>query len=498
MHWYLAEVKTAIYLRMSQDRTGDELGIDRYRELCLRVCARHGWTDTVEYVDNDVSASRARGPKTAYARLLADARAGTLGAVVVADLDRLTRTPREIEDWIDICESGGVRLVTADGEVDAATDNGRLFMRIKAAVARGEVERKGKRQRDAAAHAASQGRRIGGRRPFGYDAAGMRHDPAEADAVRWAYGAVLAGVSLGGIARRWNELRLHTPQSTRDGRPSRWTAQTVRSVLLNPRHAGLRSHVTREVRDRLAEQDGKAAGAAVDPRAARIAGIVGPAAWPGVVAEQTWRAAVALLTSPERAKPARSGTGLLTGVALCGVCGAPVHGGGAPASPTKPAYRTYRCTAALGHVGRAAEPVEWFVGEVIVERLSRPGAERLLEGVNRPDADEVRDRILELRTRRRNILDLVEDGTYTSAEARLRVGRLDRQILDANAELADAGRADILGPLVGADDVRVAWEGLGTDRRRAVIDALVVVTLMPPGRGTRTFRPESVVIKPRD
>jgi site-specific DNA recombinase len=55
----------------------------------------------------------------------------------------------------------------------------------------------------------------------------------------------------------------------------------------------------------------------------------------------------------------------------------------------------------------------------------------------------------------------------------------------------------VLGPLVLAKDVRAVWEALSTDRQRVVIDALMTVRLMPPGRGTRTFRPETVIIEPR-
>ena len=62
--------------------------------------------------------------------------------------------------------------------------------------------------------------------------------------------------------------------------------------------------------------------------------------------------------------------------------------------------------------------------------------------------------------------------------------------------MANAGRTDILGPLVKAHDVRAVWEGLSTERRRVIIDALMTVKIMSPGRGVRTFRPETVIIEP--
>jgi len=60
--------------------------------------------------------------------------------------------------------------------------------------------------------------------------------------------------------------------------------------------------------------------------------------------------------------------------------------------------------------------------------------------------------------------------------------------------MADAGRVDVLGPLVGAADVAAVWTDLPLDRRRAVVDALMVVWLHAVGRGVRTFRPSTVEI----
>ncbi len=61
--------------------------------------------------------------------------------------------------------------------------------------------------------------------------------------------------------------------------------------------------------------------------------------------------------------------------------------------------------------------------------------------------------------------------------------------------MANAGRVSVLGDLVTAYDVKAVWHDIGLDRRRAVIDALMTVTLLSPGRGARTFRPETVHIE---
>jgi hypothetical protein len=64
--------------------------------------------------------------------------------------------------------------------------------------------------------------------------------------------------------------------------------------------------------------------------------------------------------------------------------------------------------------------------------------------------------------------------------------------------MADAGRVDALGPLVAAADVAAVWADLPLERRRAVVNALMVVWLQAVGRGVRTFRPSTVEIVWRD
>ncbi|MDK6924063.1 recombinase family protein, partial [Escherichia coli] len=77
-----------------------------------------------------------------YDAMVASFERGEIDAIICWDLDRLTRQPWQLEEWIDRAEEQGLKLVTANGDADLATDGGRMYARIKAAVARGEIERK--------------------------------------------------------------------------------------------------------------------------------------------------------------------------------------------------------------------------------------------------------------------------------------------------------------------------------------------------------------------
>src|SRR5215213_11550929 len=140
-------MRAAVYLRQSRDHDKDEetgekkgLAVARQRDGCLALCHAKGW-DVVEYVDNDVSAYTGK-LRPEYERMLADVEAGNLDAVVCWDLDRLHRRPIELEHFMELADSRRLALATVSGDVDLSTDNGRLYARIKGAVAKSESDRK--------------------------------------------------------------------------------------------------------------------------------------------------------------------------------------------------------------------------------------------------------------------------------------------------------------------------------------------------------------------
>lgn len=178
--------KAAIYLRISLDREMDGLAIDRQREQCEALAAYRQWEVVETYVDQSKSATDRTKVRPAYDQMVADYKAGAFDAIICYDLDRLTRQPRQLEDWIDASELRGLALVTANGDADLSTDGGRMYARIKAAVARAEMERKGARQSAAQLQRAKQGRAPKGMRPLGYTVNGDVI-PDEAEAVRAIY-----------------------------------------------------------------------------------------------------------------------------------------------------------------------------------------------------------------------------------------------------------------------------------------------------------------------
>src|SRR3954451_9470579 len=200
-------VRAAIYTRISRDAEGEGLGVQRQRDDCRALCARRGWAVVGEYTDNDVSAySGRRRPE--YQRLLSDVRGGLIDVVVAWAPERLHRSPRELEDFLELIESAGIGVETIKaGAWDVATSHGRLVARMLGAVSRAESERMGERIRRAHQQAKDAGYWRGpipfGMRPSDQPGA-PEPEPETAGIVEKIFQRVTRGDSLSQIARDLN------------------------------------------------------------------------------------------------------------------------------------------------------------------------------------------------------------------------------------------------------------------------------------------------------
>ncbi len=145
--------------------------------------------------------------------MLADLQDGQRDGVVVVDTDRLTRTPAELETFIDIADRNRVALANAAGHLDLATSDGRFRARIMGVVARLESEKKSERLRRQRDQLAAHGRPHPGPRPFGYQPGGEQTDPDEAALIAAAATAVLAGRSIRSVADDWNAAGSRPPRA---------------------------------------------------------------------------------------------------------------------------------------------------------------------------------------------------------------------------------------------------------------------------------------------
>ncbi|MBW0270745.1 hypothetical protein ATM97_06920 [Nocardia sp. MH4] len=446
-------IHAAVYLRQSLDREKNLLAIARQRGPCLELCAARGWVSH-EYVDNDVSASTGKKRK-AYSEMLRDIEAGQIHAIVVWDLDRLYRRPVELEHLIDLADRFGLKLATVTGDVDLSTDNGRLFARIKGAVGRAEVERKSARQKLAGLQRAEAGKPPVGQTLFGFTDTGDPH-PEHAPAVRSAYDDLLAGISVRAICRTWVKVGYTT------ARGNLWTSPNLSRALRNPRYAGLRAY---------------------------NGDIVGKSDKPGLVDENTWWAVQALLSDPTR-RPMNYGRRYLgTGLFRCGRCAdSPKLGTG-----TSGGHYSYKCRTC--GLSRNQPGFDDHIRGLTAARLALPDAAELLIARDVANVDEIRAQVTAHQARLDALAADFADGELTTSQLRTATARLREKIDAAEAQIVDAARHRVFAGVIGADDTLAALLGLPLDRQRAIVDALMVVTLHPGARGGRGFQTGGIEIE---
>jgi DNA invertase Pin-like site-specific DNA recombinase len=191
----------AVYARISSD-DGQALGVSRQLEDCRKLAASLGWAVGEEYVDNDISAYSGK-PRPEYQRMPTELADGAPDAVIVYHVDRLTRRPVELEQFLDVLTAAKVRHVrfVTGGDLDIGNGDGLMVLRMLLAMAANELATKSRRVKRKMEHNASAGLPHGGfRRPFGYAEDKITIVPAEADVIRTLAERLVAGESLRSLA----------------------------------------------------------------------------------------------------------------------------------------------------------------------------------------------------------------------------------------------------------------------------------------------------------
>lgn len=445
------EKRAAIYCRISNDREGRELGVERQQQDGRELAGRAGAVVVAVYIDNDISAStRSKKPRPRYKQMLADAASGHFEIIIAYTSSRLTRRPREHEDLIELAETRGIEfLYVRSPSFDLNTSAGRRVARILAANDAGEAEDAQERIQRQKRQAAELGEWKGGRRPFGYEADGQTVRASEAKLVLDASHTILAGGSINGLVKSFNAQGIKTSAG------GRWDGQGVRRTLMRPRNAGLMEH------------QGE---------------VIGKASWPAIVPEPVWRGVCAVLDDPSRRTtpgPARAWTG--SGLYRC-CCGAGVYVHSAGSS-RKGSHPSYTCTVSK-HMTRKAEEVDLFVAEAMIERLSRADARDLLV---EDSGDDLADAVAgekDLRAQLNDLAALFARREIDAEQLATASRPLRQELEEAKSRVAAASRTSVLVDVVEADDVGRFWrEVMDLDWRRAVIDRLCVVELWQASKG---------------
>jgi len=216
-------MKALGYVRVSTDKQG--ISLEAQAEKIKAMSLVQG-TELIDTIVDSESAKSLNRP--GMAKLLAMVDKGKVQAIIVAKLDRLTRSVKDLCELLERFERRGVALISVAESLDTGSAAGRLVLNIMAAVSQWEREAIGERTRDALRHKRTNGERVGNIQ-FGYRlCADRRHvepDPGEQAVLTEIQNLRQSGQTLRGIAAALNHRALRTR------RGSAWRLEHVARIL---------------------------------------------------------------------------------------------------------------------------------------------------------------------------------------------------------------------------------------------------------------------------
>ena len=440
-------MRVSIYARYSSDLQR-AASIEDQLLVCTERVVREKWTLTATYTDRGISGASHLRP--GYQKLLEGARNGEFDIVLAEALDRISRDQEHVASFFKLMSFAGIRIVTlAEGEISElhvglkGTMNA-LFLKDLA-----DKTRRGLRGR------VEQGR-SGGGLCYGYrivengERGGREIHQAEAAVVRRIFADFAAGKSPRRIAAELNREGIPGP----GGRP--WGDTTIRGHAL--RGTGvLRNelYVGRLVWNRLRYTKDPATGrrvSRINPREDWICRdvpelrILDDNLWNCV---QTRLGAIRDSDSIAKARATKFWTRrrpqhLLTGKAVCGICGGPAAPIGKDYIACSAARRQGTCTNRASI--RRSEIERWIV-EALRHQLMAPDLVREFirtfnDEVNRTrrDCDHRRDGLQreqkDLERRIDTLLDAFASGALKGASVQAKLEALEARQGEVAKELA--------------------------------------------------------------
>ena len=411
-----------------------------------------GWTVVERYVDQDVSAYTGK-LRPEYGRLRADIEAREIDAVAIYRADRLHRQPRELEAFIDLCQSVSLtNVASVSGDLDLTTHEGQLVARVTGAVAKNENDVKSQRIRRQKEQAAEQGKVSGGgSRAYGWEADKKTIRLAEAEIVRECARRFLAGETTRSLCADLNERGVPTATG------KRWAPQTMTRMLRSPRISGQRAHKGE---------------------------IVADAEWTALISREDGERIRAKLADPNRRTNKSARRYLLVRLLKCWNCGEYLV-----ARPRGDHTRRYGCAKGPGFSGCGktfinAEPLEQFVAAACLSRLdSRELAAAVRAQSDQPEAERWQQEADVAQAKLDELALAWSADEITRPEWRVARTKLDERLTTARKQLGKITQTTVLDGLIGnADVLRGSWDSLDLTRQHAILGAVLDHVVVGPAR----------------
>lgn len=226
--------KVAIYARVSTLNQAEEgYSINEQIDSLTKYCDAMSWEVVHQYVDAGYSGGKLERPD--ITKLISDAKNKKFDTVLVFKLDRLSRSVRDTLYLVkDVFTENKIGFVSLKENIDTSTAMGNLFLTMLSAIAEFEREQIKERMQFGLAGRAKSGKPTSWKTPpYGYtydkNLQEMVVNEYEANNVREMFDMIISGHSLMQIT---HYARDHYPGNT-------WTHVKVKRILENEAYIGL-------------------------------------------------------------------------------------------------------------------------------------------------------------------------------------------------------------------------------------------------------------------
>lgn len=482
-----AGLQVGIYCRVSHDPSGRGTSVADQEKEGRRWCEANGHEVAWVVVDNDLSASRhARKERPGFAQV--QNRLAGSSPVDVLWTWEASRAQRDMSVYVEmrsLCERLGVHWSYHGRTYDLSRTDDRFTTGMDALLA----ERYADETRDRVLRAVRSRVETGkphGRVPYGYR---IVRDPVTGITVRWEPDPeaapivkeiarrVLAAESRTEIVRDLTRRGVPSPHVLRLRRQGRdesagrgWELDMIAHIATRPTYAGLR-----EYKGSIVEAE---------------------ATWEPLISLDDHRALKKALTRDVGAKAReREIRHLLTGIVLCGVCGATCR---RVANRKTPSYVCWKGRTERGYcVSRRQDLVDAFVEGALLRRLKEPDALEVFESDRDDGVTEARRELANLEARLEEFRAAAEmpDGlpVVTLARMEIKYGAL---IEEARKRAFPSRAPQIIKDLIEAEDIHERWSSFSANQRRQVVKIMMTVTILPVlDHGSHIFDPSRINIE---
>lgn len=388
--------------------------------------------------------------------------------ILCTEMPRLYRRMEELLQLIKMAATTRlIRIETTDGvSYDLSSPEGihssiaavNNSMRESAVLSKRVKRKKAARAR--------QGMPSGGHRAFGYNDKGMEFLEPERTYLYEAGMLYLAGDTVKQIVVDYNARGIVTTE----GKPL--TIENFQRTLFNKRNVGIRVHNGAEY----------------------------PAVWPAIFTEEEYAKMDARRRSRAAQWPGRGlGVGrkyLLTGVCYCGTCYAYMIGRRRQIGDGY--QRRYVCRAfdnsgqkvGCGKVFRGADPLDLFVTEAVLYRLSSPGIAQALAG---PEEEDQTDELVKsYKEAKENLDQMVADyasGFLSRDQFSIAKRVAETTLASTRESLSKYQSRKTPGFPIDPEKIRESWQTMSLETRNAVIRLIVDKVLVKQGHpGSRLYK----------